>query len=459
MTLNIVHKNSVANTGGSADAPTASDLEFGEVAVNYAAADPALFVKDSSNNVVRLNEGPETVTTSKIAGSAVTTGKIASNAVTNAKLANDSVRTAEIQDDAVTTSKIADANITTAKIADANVNTAKIADDAITLVKLDNDISNKLGYRNLLMNGDMRISQRGTSATSPVNGGHLLDRWIHYNTDTNITVERNTTTGLAGFATSQKWTRTTGSALSNSGYLIISQKIEGVNSCQLEYGTANAKTITISFWAKSNVTGNYALTVRNNVATETATSYSTLFSLSTTDWTYITLTIPGPISGSWLGVSSEVGLEVLWNLDVGTDRHPASADTWITLDSKFGLSTAANNWADTTGNTFEITGVQLEMGSTATPFEYTDWASELAKCQRYYYRNENYIYCGRYASNNGMAKVNMPVTMRDTPNSFVYTVSGMTGSFIANYINRHVCNAYHSDISYALNDIQIDAEF
>ena len=118
MTLNIVHKNSVANTGGSADAPAPSDLELGEIAVNYAAADPALFAKDSSNNVVRLNEGPETVTTSKIAGSAVTSAKIASNAVTNGKMANDSVRTAEIQDDAVTTAKIADDAVTPAKLSE-----------------------------------------------------------------------------------------------------------------------------------------------------------------------------------------------------------------------------------------------------------------------------------------------------------------------------------------------------
>lgn len=344
------------------------------------------------------------------------------------------------------------------KLVGGDFSTGAIQDGAVTLPKIANDLTDKLGHRNLLINGGMGISQRGTSTTSPVSGGHLLDRWIHYNTDTNITVERQSAGGLPGFKSSQKWTRTTGSALSNSGYLIISQKIEGLNSCHLKFGDANPKTITISFWARSNVTGNYALTVRNNVATETATSYSTLYNLSTTDWTYITLTIPGPTSGSWLGLSSEVGLEVLWNLDVGTDRHAASADTWITLDSKFGLSTAANNWADTTGNTFEITGVQLETGSTATPFEHTDYSSELARCQRYYYRNENYIYSGRYGSNNGMAKVNMPVTMRDTPNSFVYTVSGMTGSFIANYINRHVCNAYHSDDGYALNDIQIDAE-
>ena len=173
MTLNIVHKNSVANTGGSADAPTASDLEFGEVAVNYAAADPALFVKDSSSNVVRVSEGPETVTTSKIAGSAVTTGKIASNAVTNAKLANDSVRTAEIQDDSVTTSKIQNDAVTTVKLLDANVTPAKL-DRTYVESTAANTVSSLTSTGDINFSGRLTGKDSGTDKIQMEDG----DVWI-----------------------------------------------------------------------------------------------------------------------------------------------------------------------------------------------------------------------------------------------------------------------------------------
>lgn len=148
MTLNIVHKSSVATSGGSATAPAVGDLEYGELAVNYASADPALFVKDSANAIVRVNEGDGTVTTAKLAGSAVTSAKIASGAVTNDKLANNSVRedqiqnlsvtTAKINDNAVTNNKIAANAVETVQIRDSNVTSAKINGNSITESKIQN---------------------------------------------------------------------------------------------------------------------------------------------------------------------------------------------------------------------------------------------------------------------------------------------------------------------------------
>lgn len=148
MTLNIVHKSSVATSGGSATAPAAGDLEYGEIAVNYASADPAIFVKNSANAIIRVNEGDGTITTAKISGSAVTSAKIATGAVTNTKLANSSVRTDSIQNLAVTTTKIDDNAVTNNKIAsnavesvqirDANVTSAKINSNAIDESKIQN---------------------------------------------------------------------------------------------------------------------------------------------------------------------------------------------------------------------------------------------------------------------------------------------------------------------------------
>ena len=158
MTLNIVHKSSIATSGGSATAPIATDVEYGEIAVNYATADPALFVKDSANNVVRLNEGPGTVTSSKIAASAVIGSKIANNSVnanrlqsnsvtsskildlnvTTAKIADDAVTTAKIVNDAVTTDKIVNNAVTSDKLVNNAVTTAKIADNAVTTAKIAN---------------------------------------------------------------------------------------------------------------------------------------------------------------------------------------------------------------------------------------------------------------------------------------------------------------------------------
>ena len=139
MTLNIVHKSSVATSGGSATSPAVGDLEYGEIGVNYASADPAIFVKDSANAIVRVNEGPGTVTTAKISGSAVTSAKIAAGAVTNAKLANNSVQTDQIQNLAVTTTKIDDNAITNNKIASNAVESVQIRDGNVTSAKLNSN--------------------------------------------------------------------------------------------------------------------------------------------------------------------------------------------------------------------------------------------------------------------------------------------------------------------------------
>jgi hypothetical protein len=285
------------------------------------------------------------------------------------------------------------------------------------------------GFRNRIINGDMRIAQRGTAAVT-ASGAFPVDRF-QYQNDSDATLSlQQSSTAPDGFSNSMAVTVTTADAsVGATQYSIITQRIEGFNMADFGWGTANAKTVTLSFWVRSSVTGTFGGVLNNEGS---ARSYPYTYSISSADtWEYKTVTIAGDTSGTWLSTNG-VGIQLRWSLGAGS-TYAGTAGSW---SGSFYLgATGQVNLIGTSGATFYITGVQLEAGSVATPFERRPYGTELALCQRYTYGQNNsagqsYYWFGISAgvsasSANGL--VQFPVTMRSKPS---VTVSAANTFFL-----------------------------
>jgi hypothetical protein len=235
------------------------------------------------------------------------------------------------------------------------------------------------GFKNRIINGNMVISQRnGTTSTSATDSTYNLDRWkIRCGTNSKFTTQQ-VTTAPAGFSYSTLITSSANTSLGVSDYYFIAQLIEGFNSADLGFGTANAKTIAISFWVQSSITGSFGGAVQNGNGTR---SYPFGYTISAANtWQQVTVTIPGDTSGTWTGASTSVGLELRLNIASGSNLL-GTANVWASADYQ-GPSGSTNLLA-TNGNTMNITGVQLEVGTTATNFDFRSYGTELSLCQRY----------------------------------------------------------------------------
>ena len=268
--------------------------------------------------------------------------------------------------------------------------------------------------KNLIINGDMRIAQRGTSTASITTGGYYtVDRWrLDYGTAGTWTMSRDTDVPTGqGFATSMKWDCTTANAsLSAGSAMIINQRIEGQNLQHLKKGTSNAESVTLSFWVKSNKTGTYIAEIYDNDNTRQISKSYTIASADT--WEKKTLTFAGDTTGT-LGNDNDTSLFVnLW-LVAGTDL------TSGTLNTSWSSVTASNravgqvNLADNTANYINITGLQLEIGDSASDFEFVPYDMEFASCQRYYQVGDVHLFAGGGGSGDGT--VLFPVQMRANP--------------------------------------------
>ena len=284
-----------------------------------------------------------------------------------------------------------------------------------------------LGFRNRIINGDMRIDQRNNGASlspAPVASTFVTDRWAVGNSTTTVTMQRSTT-APAGFTNSLQLTNGTGASPASGVANFIIQQIEGFNVADLAFGTASAATVTLSFWVRSSVTGTYSIRLVNGATTR---SYVATYTINAANaFEYKTITIPGDTSGTWL-VDNGIGLQVLFDMGSGSNFN-TTVGSWQT--GNFTRTSGSVTWCATTGATFFLTGVQLEAGSVATPFERRDYGRELVMCQRYFYREANGLYrnfgvvaSGGYAS----VEVSLPVTMRATPTMSVFGyVSGTAG--------------------------------
>jgi len=245
-----------------------------------------------------------------------------------------------------------------------------------------------INFRNIIINGDMSIAQRGTSTASVSSGATFpaLDRFKFYVVSGGTwTVSQDTDVPSGqGFAKSLKMDNTTANGSLSSGSLAqIQQGIEGQNLQYLKKGTSNAESVTLSFWVKSNKTGTYICEIRDTDNSRSISKSYTVSSAST--WEKKTITFDGDTTGT-LNNDNDKSFELIWWLLGGTDF------TSGTLQTSWGSQTNANravgqvNLADSTSNEWYITGVQLEAGQVASDFEFLPFDVNYKRCQRYYQR-------------------------------------------------------------------------
>jgi hypothetical protein len=266
--------------------------------------------------------------------------------------------------------------ITNAQLGTDAVSNTKIAAGAVEQYFADTGFEAQ--FRNRIINGDMRIDQRnaGASTTGTNTLVFPVDRFASFvDTDGTMTFQQSST-APAGFNKSVVATTTVvDSSLASNQRAVFLTRIEGFNIADLAWGTASAKTVTLSFWVRSSLTGTFG-----GALTNTSRSYPFTYSISVADtWEQKSITIPGDTSGTWNSTNG-FGIQVGFGLGCGTD-FSGTANAWTSGD--LNSATGAVSVIGTLDATWYITGVQLEVGSVATPFERRPYGTELALCQRY----------------------------------------------------------------------------
>jgi hypothetical protein len=275
------------------------------------------------------------------------------------------------------------------------------------------------GMKNRIINGNMVVDQRNAGAifNPPPNQGYSLDRWTTWLSQNTYSVQRNAgaITPPVGFANYLGVTVTSATTIGVSDYFGVGQKIEGYNIADLNWGTASAQTITVSFWVRSSLTGNFGAVIRRG---DGGQYYAFTYAISAANtWEYKTVTVPGPTTGTW-ATDNATGLFLLFGFGAGTNQTASSNNTWVNggvLGASGALPVVATN-----GATFYITGVQLERGSNATSFEFIDYGRQLIQCQRYFQRyaagSGTLVVYGYWdAINTFNGTLIYPVTPRTTP--------------------------------------------
>jgi hypothetical protein len=236
--------------------------------------------------------------------------------------------------------------------------------------------------KNRIINGDMRIDQRNAGAS--VTSGTLanifcVDRWFGFCTSPAVFTMQQSTDAPAGFINSVVVTVTTpDTSLAASDFNSFRHIIEGLNVADFGWGTANAQSITLSFWVKSSLTGTFTFAFRNSAVNR---SYIAPYTINTANtWEKKSVTIAGDTSGTWL-TTNGIGIRLDFSLGSGSDVQ-GTADAWTVTNDI--TTSSATSVVGTNGATWYVTGVQLEQNTSATPFERRLYGQELAACQRYY---------------------------------------------------------------------------
>ena len=280
------------------------------------------------------------------------------------------------------------------------------------------------GGRNLLINGAMNVAQRGTSSTGITSIGYdTVDRMKTEMGDVGtvqLTMEQSTD-APADFSNSAKYTVTTADTSPSANfYCRMAQHIEAQDLQHLSFGTSDAKSLTLSFWVKASIAGTY--TVRLRTPDTTLRHYTVEYSISSANtWEYKTITVVGDASAT-INNDNGAGLSVLWWLDAGSTRKDGVSNQWEDSDAN-SVSTNQVALTATTNATWQITGVQLKVGTVATEFEHRSFGAELALCQRYYHTTDHIAgstghaahILGVFQTTRGFFGLDVPVAMRGTP--------------------------------------------
>jgi hypothetical protein len=342
--------------------------------------------------------------------------------------------------------------------------------------------------KNRIINGDMRIDQRnaGASVTPTVDNTYTLDRWtLRITQASKLSVQQNaaSVTPPVGFTNYLGATSLSSYSIVSSDYFNIRQLIEGFNVADLGWGTANAKTITLSFWVRSSLTGTFGGAL-NNSAFDRSYPFTYTISVANT-WEQKTITIAGDTSGTWLSTNG-IGLSISFGLGIGS-TYTGAAGAWA--GATYLGATGATSVVGTNGATFYITGVQLEQNTSATPFERRLYDKELISCYRYFYKlggpfndgASSFMHYGIgwwYATTLAFIVTTFPVAMRGTPSfsvtnptNFYVNTNGAVSAITVDQLSRQTCDWYATGpsstvnsatrvygISGTVNSVQFDAE-
>ena len=319
------------------------------------------------------------------------------------------------------------------------------AADGTCTAKLTSIGGGGLSHRNIIINGAMNVAQRSSSVAvsdGSNEGYNSLDRYKTYTNNSGAyTVSQDTDVptdySFGRFRNSYKVDVTTAdTSIGASDLIRVEQDIEAqdISNSGWDYTSSNGK-LTLSFWVKSVKAGTYVVVVQT--ADGTAHSYALEYTLSANTWTHVTKTIPGN-SNLTIDDDNGVGLRIHWILCSGSDNN-LTADTW-TSGLKYGTTNQANLF-DSTSNNWYLTGVQLEVGDTATTFEHRSHGDELRRCQRYYYQfeifpNQVVNFLSAYGSTYGKVQYSFPVTMRANPTGGLLDIGGVQEYLNGTWNNR-----------------------
>tara|TARA_B100000965_G_scaffold400958_1_gene423811 strand:- start:312 stop:1367 length:1056 start_codon:yes stop_codon:yes gene_type:complete len=346
-----------------------------------------------------------------------------------------------------------------------NVNTINAATSGQAVAV---DVKNPRSFRNLIINGSMICAQRGTSST--ISGYGSVDRFkCSYSgededpTQAQVDVASGTTPYTLGFRKAFKITNGNQTSTGGSDFTVLAYNIEAqdIANSGWNYIDSNSK-LTIQFWAKSSVAKTFILSLY--AADGTPRQYNHKFTLAANTWTKVTHTIPGSSTlvfdnNNGTGIGIEIFQYVGTNLTSGS-----TVDQWVTYVGSSSTPDDTDDWWTTNDATFELTGVQLEVGDVATDFEHRSYGDELARCQRYYYKKPINTYgppAYQYHNNHKQSVVFFPTIMRATPTCVAtWAQSGTFTHYYnsASHFKAYIGSAYDSGNSYYLTSLTATAE-
>ena len=406
-------------SGGITDATIATEDIAADAITGNQIADDAIDSEHLANGCINNSNFFQgtIVNSAALSSNAVATAKIADGAVTNAKIASGAVGTNKLASGAVGSGEIATGSIVNSNINNsAAISGSKLADDSISLAKLE---VSRIG-RNVIVNGAMQVAQRGTSFTNIANTGVIgsVDRMMMVGAglDELAFAGKQTSDGPDGFKKCFEFDVTTAeNALGADDLCYIRYKIEGQDLTSFYNANGTGKNFVLSFYVKAYQAGTYQLNIyKPNGGRFISKTYSIA---SSGVWQRIEVPFTGDTNTSGINDDNGAGLNIAWMLVAGTDYTSAGVlPNWGGWPGNSGFAGGqAVNVASSTNNYFRITGIQLELGDTATDFEHRSFADELLKCQRYY---ENV----KGASYNNSNEVLVA-------NGFNYTTNRVIGSF------------------------------
>jgi hypothetical protein len=415
----------------ASNTPTAGNLVNGELAINI--TDGKIFYKDNAGVVQTIASKAGNVNVSSFSGG--TTGLTPNTATTGAVTLAGTLAVANGGTGSTTSTGSGSVVLQTSP----SITTP-------TIDKINTSVTNtSLGagdaslMKNRIINGAMVIDQRNAGAAVTTDGSFPVDRFFCQITYGSLSLQQNST-APAGFVNSTKITVSSGGSVGVNDRNSYRQNIEGYNVADLGYGGASAKTVTLSFWVYSSLTGTFSGALQNSAQDR---SYVFSYSIpSANTWTQISVTVAGDTTGTWLKTNG-IGLSVWFDLGTGSNRQ-TTAGSWTAGDYRSATGSVA--LSNTTGATWYVTGVQLEVGSSATGFEYRQYQQELALCQRYcvnYKSSDGGIYMrygSGYANSGTNLEINVPfpTAMRTQPSLTVTGTPANYAIYVAGGVN--VCS-------------------